>query len=155
MAKRSINLTDAEQKAILNGEVPASLIKKVKTAQKPKSTRYGKNKGAGFQKQMAQVIADLLEMEWDNQDDDSPIATRSMGLNGVDIILRGEAKKRFPFDIECKAVESLSVPATIEQAKANKTPDRDWLIFWKKKSFDEPVAIMSLSAFLNLFKKTS
>ena len=38
---------------------------------------------------------------------------------GQDVRLVGEAKKRFPFSIECKWQESWSLPSWIKQAKEN------------------------------------
>jgi hypothetical protein len=148
---RSINLTDIEMKKITEGVLPPSVVSKVSTALKPRNSRYGKAKGAATQIEAAQWLADLLEIDWDNQDD-SLIQTRSMGLSGTDLILRGEAFNRFPFDVEVKAVESLSVPATVQQAKANTKKGRNWLIYWKRKSFDEPVIIISRTAFAELIK---
>lgn len=153
MAKRTINLTDAEQKMIVGGELPPSVIKKVQTAMKPKSSRYGKNKGANFQKEIAQYIADLLEIEWDNQDDNSPIQARPMGQSGNDVILRGIALEQFNYAVECKAQESLSIPATIGQVKNNTKDGQHWLIFWKKKGFDKAVVIMDTDAFKDLYKR--
>ena len=153
MPRRSINLSDPEQKSIIDGKLPTSVIRKVKTARKKKSARYGKNKGASYQKQVASRIATLLGLSWNNKDDESPIATRPMGMSGVDIILRGEAKKRFPFAIECKAVESLSVPKTVEQAISNTGKGENWLIYWKHKSFKGSVVIMDVRTFENLYKK--
>jgi hypothetical protein len=149
---RSINLTDIEMKKIIEGVLPPSVVSKVSTALKPKAKRYGKAKGASTQIEAAQWLADLLEIDWDNQDDNSLIQTRPMGLSGTDLILRGEAFNRFPFDVEVKAVESLSVPATVQQAKANTKKGRNWLIYWKRKSFDEPVIIISRTAFAELIK---
>lgn len=42
-----------------------------------------------------------------------------MGQHGVDIILRGKVARKFPFDIECKSCESLSIPEWIRQTKQN------------------------------------
>ena len=153
MAQRSINLTDEEQKAILGGTLPPSVVKKVQTATKPRSSRYGKDKGAQFQKDCADFIAKLFGLEWDNTDDHSPVKTRPMGSAGTDLIFQEPLLSLFPYDVECKNVENLSVPATVEQATANVKKGRTWLIFWKRKSFKEPVVIMSQEAFGKLVRK--
>jgi hypothetical protein len=155
MPTRSINITDVEQKALLGGEVPPSLLKKIVTAQKPKSARYGKNKGAQFQKDCADFIAELFGLPWDNTDDHSPIKTRPMGSAGTDLIMQEPLYSMFRYDVECKNVESLSVPATVEQATSNTKTGRDWLIMWKRKSFKEPIIIMAQSAFAKLFKEAT
>jgi len=153
MSQRSINLNDDEQKAILAGKLPDSVVKKLTNLVRPKAKRYAKNKGAGFQKDCADLIANLFGLVWDNTNDHSPIKTRPMGSSGTDLIMQEPLYSQFKFDVEVKNVESLSVPATVEQASANTKPGRDWLIMWKRKSFKEPVVILSWSAFAKLFKK--
>jgi hypothetical protein len=155
MPTRSVNLTDAEQKAILSGTLPDSLVSKVKTATKPRSSRYSKSKGMATQAEVAEFVSELLDIPFNNQDDQSEIKTRSAGLSGTDLILTGQAYKRFPFDVEVKAVETLSVPATIAQAQSNTAPNRHWLIFWKKKAFSKKVVIMDIQAFEWLWKRSN
>ena len=150
---RSINLNDAELKAIAGGVLPPSVVKKVQTATKPRSSRYGKAKGMSTQTEVAEFVSELLDIPFNNQDDQSEIKTRSAGLSGTDLILTGQAFRRFPFDVEVKAVETLSVPATIAQAQSNTAPNRHWLIFWKKKAFDRKVVIMDIKAFEWLWKR--
>lgn len=153
MANRTVSLTDREREILKRLPIPVTLMRKLETVDKKRSARYGKSKGASFQLWVAEKISDLLSIDWNNKDDDSPIQTRSMGLSGVDIILRGDAKRLFPFDVECKAVESLNVYDTVEQAEANQGDGRDWLVAWKNKRFKEPVVIMAWSAFEKLFHK--
>ena len=153
MPVRNISVTDAEQKQILAGTLPSSIVKKVQNAGKKRNSRYSKGKGAFFQKEVADFLAGILGVHWDNTDDNSPINTRTMGSSGVDIIFHEPLYSQFPYDIECKNAESLSVPATIEQVKANQKEGRDWLIFWKRKSFDSFIAIMDKNTLAKLLKK--
>jgi len=162
VANRTISLDEKEKALLIDAlystEMSSSskkLVDKLDRAFKPRAPRYGKSKGAGFQIWIAEKLSVMLGFTFDNTDDDASIATRSMGMSGNDIILRGSAKASFPFDIEAKNVESLSVPATIEQAKANTGKDRKWLIAWKNKKFDEPVVIMSWSSFEYLWRRSS
>jgi hypothetical protein len=87
--------------------LPPSVIKKVQTATKPRRVRYGKAKGMRGQIWIANELARLLGIEWNQADDDSPIAVRPSGQHGQDLILRGLVKKALPFAIEAKWAESL------------------------------------------------
>jgi len=73
-----------------------------------------KAKGRRFQQWVAGKIGELLDMEVEK---DGEIESRPMGQSGSDIILRGVAKKLFPFGVECKNVEALSVWKALDQAK--------------------------------------
>lgn len=75
-----------------------------------------------------------------------------MGQSGVDVRLDAEARKRFPFSVECKFKENWDVPAAIKQAKANQTDDADWLLFLKK-SGEAPIVCMSAARFFDLLRK--
>jgi hypothetical protein len=150
---RAITLNDKELTQIKElGTLPDSVRKKVINLTKPRSSRYGKNKGAGFQLECADLIASAHDMKWDNTDDHSVIKARTMGSSGTDLIMLEPLYSRFPFDIECKACESLGVPATIEQAQSNTKAGRHWLIMWKNKLFDDVVMILPWKAFLWLLK---
>ncbi len=156
---RPLSLNDKE-KSILKDALlklcstdAGKLSAKIDRAFGDRSARYSKNKGGAFQLWMAGKIAELFDMEWDNQDDHSPIKTRSMGSNGNDLIMQNPLYDLFPYDVECKDVESLQVPIAIEQAKANTKAGRHWLVAWKNSQFDEPVVIISWTAFKSLWKR--
>ena len=152
MGSKYVLISDNERKAILASNLSLSLKKKIEGLDKKKSPRYGKNKGASFQKWVCQQVANLLEIEYDNKDDQCEIHAREMGQSGGDVILRGRAYQRFPFDIECKNCENLSIQATMEQAQSNTKEKRFWMIAWKRKSFKEPIVIMDWSVFAMLWK---
>jgi hypothetical protein len=152
MGSKYVSLTDKEREGILALQIPTTLRKKIEGLDKKKSPRYGKNKGASFQKWVCQQIADLLEIEFDNKNDQCEIHAREMGNSGNDIILRGRAYQRFPFDIECKNSENISIQATMEQAQSNTKEGRFWMIAWKRKSFKKPIVIMDWSVFAMLWK---
>lgn len=111
-----------------------------------------KNKARKLQNWVCQRIAEIFDVEFDNTNDDSQIQSRPMGKNGTDIILRGELKKRFRFDVECKNTEKINIYDAIEQAINNTEPGRNWLVVHKKNR-SEPVVIMDWMAFENLIKK--
>jgi len=116
------------------------------------NTRSRKSKGARLQKFICEKIAKLFNVEFNNQDDNSLIQSRTMGSNGVDVILRGKVYKQFPYSIECKNSESLSLYKAIEQAKSNIEKGRDWMVV-HKKNYSDPIVVMSWDAFEKLYKK--
>jgi len=113
------------------------------------STSSAKAKGRGLQQWVAEKISDLLFIPWGK---DEMIASREMGQSGTDIRLIGEAKKRFPFSVECKFQESWSVHSWIEQAQANQDKNTDWLLV-AKRSRKPPVVIMDAVVFFKLLEK--
>lgn len=144
---RSISLNDKELKQIQDGFLPESVRKKVDTALKPRSARYSKGKGASYQLECADKIANLLDVEWDNTNDRSVIKTRTMGSAGVDLIMLEPVYSSFPFDVEVKNVENLSVPKTVEQAQSNTGEGRFWMIMWKNKMFKDTTVVLPWKAF--------
>ena len=65
-----------------------------------------------------------------------------------------EIRKRFPFDIECKSCEGLSIPAWVRQAQANKKENRDWLLVFKKHTMGHnPFVVMEWETFEKLMMK--
>lgn len=114
-------------------------------------TSSKKAKGRNLQYWVCNKIADIFDIEYDQQDDNCLIHSRPSGLNGCDIILTGELYKKFPFDIECKNQEKLSLYPTIKQAKKNTKEDRDWLVV-HKKNYSEPIVIMDWKTFEKIIK---
>jgi hypothetical protein len=117
--------------------------------------RSAKSKGRDFQYLVCHWIAGLFDIEFKQDDDLCPIHSRDASLNGTDIVFRDKnLYNKFPFDIECKRTEKLSLYPAISQAKDNnKQEDRDWLVI-HKKNHTEPIVIMSMNAFTKLFKKS-
>ncbi len=111
-----------------------------------------KGKGRGLQMWVCRKISQIIHIPFDNQDDNSLILSRPMGLSGLDIILKDKASKLFPFSIECKNSESFNLLKTIEQVQANKKPNTDYLIIYKRKIFKQPIVILEFSVFEKLFK---
>ena len=112
-----------------------------------------KAKGRNLQLKICQKIADLFNINFDNQDEQCIIHSREMGQSGIDIILRGKIYEEFPFDMECKAVEKPSIKSWIKQAKKNTKKDRNWLLFWKSKDWHNPIVLLDCDEFFNLLEK--
>lgn len=109
--------------------------------------RSAKNKGRKFQNEVAARISTLIDIPWGQ---DELVASRNMGINGVDIILIGEAKKRFPWSVECKNDKSFNLRSWIQQAQENILPETDWVVFFKKNYF-KPCACLDVQVFIDLF----
>jgi len=113
------------------------------------TTASAKAKGRNLQQYICQKISDLLNIPWGK---DALIASREMGQSGVDVRLIGEALRRFPFSVECKAQETWSVPAWVEQAKGNQIAGTDWLLVMKKNHM-KPIVAMDADRFFELLEK--
>ncbi len=127
------------------------LLKYLEDKAKPIKPRSAKNKGKRLQNTVCEKLSERMGIPWDNSNDDSLIRSREMGLAGVDVVLSGEAHDRFPFSIECKAVEAFSIIQTIDQAKANTKDGDDWLIVLHNSKLASPVAILELDVFLDKY----
>lgn len=130
------------------------LIRYLEKDLQPIKVRSAKNKGMKLQQQACQMISTASGIPYIQGSDDSPIQSRPSGQHGTDVILDKEARKAFPFSIECKKTESFSLPTVIEQAKANMKQGDDWMIIHANSKIKKPVVIMEFEAFLNhYFKK--
>lgn len=162
MANKWISLSPTEVVALKDAinRYPAKLRKNLKTLNKfyskltrtetPIKVSSRKGKGRNLQHWVAEKIADITGFYYDQQNDQCLIHTREMGQAGVDIILRGEAQKLFPYSPECKNSESFSFADTIKQAKVNQAEGTDWLIIHKRKCLTNPIAIMDWDTFEKL-----
>lgn len=127
-----------------------ALIKKIEKSMQQIKPRSAKNKGAAFQKEICGLIADILGIEFNNADDNCEIHSREMGLSGADVVVRGDARKRFGYGIECKNSNAISLPAWVRQAKENAI-DGQWLLFIKSALLESgPVVVMPLDEFEEL-----
>lgn len=153
MASKWLNLTDAEQAMIL-AELPNTpLAKKVEKARQKIKVSSAKGKGRNLQQKVCRDIAKFLGIVYNQSDDNCDVHSREMGQKGADVILRGEARRKFPFSIECKASENLDLVGTINQAKNNEADNAHWLIVHKKKCLPNPIVILDWNVFLEAIKK--
>ena len=110
------------------------------------SVSAGKAKGRRLQQWTAKWISLITNIPWGK---DELIASREMGQNGVDVRLIGEAKKLFPFSVECKNCEKWSIQQWIYQDKQNLIKNTAWLLVAKRNHMD-PVVIMDAVHFMKL-----
>lgn len=111
-----------------------------------------KAKGRRLQQWACKKISELTGYEWGSSGDDKPIESRPMGQSGTDVRMESHVRKLFPYSVECKFQESWSIPAWIEQAKANEAEGTDWLLI-VKRSQKRPVVIMDATKFFELLNK--
>lgn len=61
-----------------------------------------------------------------------------MGQSGCDIYLSAAARGKMPFGIECKAQDTLSIPAWLKQTKTNAEKEKLLpLLLFKMSNFDK------------------
>ena len=152
MAKRSVSLDTSDIQKILDGTIEPIIEKRLRAALKTIKVSSAKSKGRSLQQDACEMISRITGIEY-NSGEDGLIESRGMGQNGVDVALRGEARRLFPFSVESKCVENLNIVDAITQAQDNMYPGTDWLVYHKRKSLKEPVVILSASAFEKLCKK--
>ena len=111
-----------------------------------------KGKGRNLQYWVCERISDIVDIPYNQSDDQCPIHSREMGQHGLDIILRGKAKFQFPYSIECKSSEQFNLVPTIEQVKSNMIDGTDWLIVHKKRAIPSPIVVMDWYAFEQLVR---
>jgi hypothetical protein len=156
MANKWICLTDKERQDIIDvftgyGGYNCSALQKIKNADKRIAISSAKGKGRNLQYWVCERISKLIGIPYNQQDDQCLIHSREMGQVGVDIILRGEVQKQFPFSIECKSTESMNFIKTIIQAISNQAEKTDWMIVHRCKAFS-PVVVISWDTFEKLFR---
>jgi len=163
MAKRTINLDTKDIELIIEALETSkttnwqtryeNVLRKMKNNLKTIKISSRKGKGRGLQKYICQQISEMLDIPYDQEDDDCLIHNREMGQSGVDVVLRGKAQKLFPFNIETKATESLDFVGAIHQAEANMIESYDWMVIHKRKILGEPIVMITWSAFKKIFLK--
>jgi len=114
-------------------------------------TSSRKAKGRKLQKYICSRIADIFDLNYDQEDDNCAIHSREMGQSGTDVVLRGDLNKKFPFSVECKNTEKLNLYEAIGQAKSNQK-NKFWLLV-HKKNHKEPIAIMDWKTFEYLIRE--
>jgi hypothetical protein len=116
-------------------------------------TSSRKAKGRNFQYWVCEKICGVFGFTFDQQDDLCPVHSREMGQKGTDVVIRDKGvHAAFPYDIECKNTQTISVYSYIRQAEANTKEGRNWLIF-HKKNHTKPIVIMDAEHFFELFKE--
>jgi len=111
-----------------------------------------KAKGRWLQDWVAARIGEMFGVSAGHADDDL-IEPRPMGQKGVDVILRGNIARRFPFAIECKSGQSVNWLEAMRQAKANCKEGQEWMVFIKRKEFRTPAVMLDARVFFSICEK--
>lgn len=135
-----------------SNNIGEKFIKKINKELKPISVSSRKQKGRTLQKKVCSMISECIEIPYDQSDDNCLIHSREMGQHGTDVILRGEAREKFPFSIECKNQEKLNLYSAIEQAKSNLGKDLDWIVIHKRNK-SGIYCTLEFESFLKFFEK--
>jgi len=131
-------------------KVSNKLTKKLRKFLQPIKISSRKGKGRRLQYWVCKRLADILQIEFNQQDDQCDIHSREMGQSGTDVILRGKAFERLLYSIECKSGESINLLKAIEQAKQNNKEKMNWLLIHKRKQYKKPIVIMDWETFEKL-----
>ena len=107
--------------------------------------RSRKSKGAAYQKEIKEILMEKFADKLEEGD----IKTAVMGESGIDIKLSPAAQKLFPFAVEAKRCEKVSLRQWWKQAKANST-DKLKPILITKQNREESLVVMDMDTFLSL-----
>ena len=107
-----------------------------------------KQKGRLLQQYVASV---LLERFPDLTSDD--VRSTPMGVRGADVQLSARAKRRFPYAVECKAVEKLNMWTAWEQAQSHQVEGLAPLLVCRRNR-TAPVAVIRWDDFVELITPT-
>lgn len=95
------------------------------------------------------VCRKLVETGYDLESDD--IRSASMGAPGEDVLFSPAARKQFPFSIECKNVEKLSIWSAIAQARDN-CPEGSTEMVVFTRNHETPQVSLPFEKFLEIYK---
>ena len=108
--------------------------------------RSAKNKG----KRLQNKIRDLILEKFDSLEPDD-VRSITMGDSGEDILLSPVARRLFPFSVECKNQEKLSIWSALEQAEENSGDHVPLVIF--KRNRTKTYAVLEFDKLLELLNE--
>lgn len=109
-------------------------------------TSSAKQKGRRHQQYVAEK---LLEVSNGLEKDD--IRSASMGAAGEDILLSTAARRQFPYSIECKNVEKLSIWRAIDQARFNCDSQHTPMVVFTRNR-ETPYVALPFEEFLKIYE---
>ena len=110
-------------------------------------TRSRKNKGKRLQNKIRDLILETFKDELEQDD----VRSITMGDSGEDILLSPVARKLFPFSVECKNQERLSIWEALIQAEDNSGKHAPLLIFKRNRS--KTYAVLEFKELLKLLEE--
>lgn len=108
-----------------------------------------KAKGRRLQNQVRDVIRERFP---DLHPDD--VTPAIMGTSGEDIVLSPAARKVFPFSIECKNQESVSIWAWWKQTVKNLKEGTKPMLFFTR-NHHETLVVLRMDDFFDLYEKAN
>ena len=109
--------------------------------------RSAKNKG----KRLQNKVRDIILEKFDKLEPDD-VRSITMGDAGEDILLSPAARRLFPFSVECKAQESLSIWSALQQAESNAGKHIPLLVFKRNRS--KTYAVLEFKELLKLLNES-
>ena len=110
--------------------------------------RSAKNKG----KRLQNTVRDLILEKFNSKLEPDDVRSITMGDAGEDILLSPAARRLFPFSVECKAQESLSIWSALEQAESNAGKHIPLLVFKRNRS--KTYAVLEFDKLLELLDES-
>lgn len=109
-------------------------------------TSSAKSKGRRLCAEVAELLRVMLKVELDD------VRVTPSGVNGPDVQLSPLAKRKFPFCIEAKNQEKISIWAAIKQAEDNalKHGGTPMLVFGRNRT--QPYVAIPLEALARLYR---
>ena len=109
--------------------------------------RSAKNKGKRLQNKIRDLILEKFNAKLESDD----VRSITMGDSGEDILLSPTARRLFPFSVECKNQESLSIWSALEQAENNAGKHIPLVIFKRNRS--KTYAVLEFDKLLELLNE--
>ena len=109
--------------------------------------RSAKNKG----KRLQNKVRDVILEKFDKLEPDD-VRSITMGDAGEDILLSPAARRLFPFSVECKAQESVSIWSALQQAESNAGKHIPLLVFKRNRS--KTYAVLEFKELLKLLDES-
>ena len=110
-------------------------------------SRSAKNKGKRLQNKIRDLILEKFNAKLESDD----VRSITMGDSGEDILLSPVARRLFPFSVECKNQESLSIWSALEQAENNAGKHIPLVIFKRNRS--KTYAVLEFDRLLELLNE--
>ena len=109
--------------------------------------RSAKNKGKRLQNKVRDLILEKFNSKLESDD----VRSITMGESGEDILLSPAARRLFPFSVECKSQERLSIWEALTQAEENSGDHIPLLIFKRNRS--KTYAVLEFDELLKLLNE--
>ena len=111
------------------------------------TTATRKQKGREHQ----QHIAEMIRIRYNLPEED--VVSRPMGSPGLDIMLSERARRLFPYGIECKRTEKLSIPTWWKQCTDNADKEGLMPMLVYRQNHGRAMVVMQFADFLEMVEE--